>query len=830
MTQHYSFFHITQVIGGKSLLRNDNIISRLLIDSRLLIFPDETLFFALRSAANDGHKYVGELYDKGVRNFVVSNYMPEFEAITDSNFLIVNSTLTALQQLTTYHRTHFQLPVIGITGSNGKTIVKEWLSQLLHGEFNIVRSPRSYNSQTGVPLSVWQINAHHDLGIFEAGISKKGEMERLERIIRPTIGIFTNIGQAHQENFESLQDKCMEKLSLFIDTQWLISCKDHVVIEKCITDSPLHCRRFTWGFDPQSDIVVEHIHKTGKTSVITYRFDSQFVSYTIPFSDDASVENSMHCVAALLLIENQIKKRKPNIDCIVERMNRLEPVAMRLEVKEGRNGCLVINDSYNADINSLRIALDFARQQAIDKQLPITLILSDILQSGEQSATLYSAIANLTREAEIHRLIGVGQEISAHINLFPVARKERFITTEMFLKSGYCKTFHNEVVLLKGSRDFHFERISEQIENVAHQTTLEVNLSALVQNFNYFRSKLKPETKIICMVKAFAYGSGAAEVSKTLQYHRCDCLAVAVADEGAELRREGITLPVMVMNPEPNSFNLLFENHLEPEIYSFGLLASFIKTAVRQGVSNYPIHIKIDSGMHRLGFDPEDLDKLLAILKSQDNVRVQSIFSHLAGADEARFDAFTHRQATLFLTCADKLQAGLGYAPDRHLLNSAGIERFPYYQFEMVRLGIGLYGVSATNSSEMETVCTLRTTVLQVKNVKAGETVGYSRNGVVKRDSEIAVLPVGYADGYDRRFGNGTGKVMINGRQIPVIGNVCMDVTMIDVTGLDVHEGDSVELFGTQLPVYQVANSIGTIPYELLTNVSRRVKRVYFQE
>jgi alanine racemase len=826
----YSFFHIAQLLGGQSIIRNESNVGRLLTDSRSLIFPDDTLFFALRSPSNDGHRYVRDLYSRGVRQFVVSNFMQDYESMDEANFLIVNDTLTALQQLAAFHRNHFSLPVIGITGSNGKTIVKEWLSQLLHSEYNTVRSPRSYNSQIGVPLSVWQIGDQNSLGIFEAGISKKGEIERLEHIIRPTIGIMTNIGQAHQENFASLIEKCNEKLLLFADVEWLIFCKDHALIDKCIDKANLKCRLLSWGYSEESDIQLLGVDKIGKMSTITCRFKNDTVTYSIPFTDDASVENSLHCLAAWILLDRIIACKPLDEEVVATRMKQLEPVAMRLEVKEGRNECLVINDSYNADINSLNIALDFARRQAADKQMHITLILSDILQSGEIADKLYASIAGLIKQGGIGRLIGIGPEISLHLKAFAVAQRESFETTEAFLQSGRWKSLRNEVVLLKGSRNFHFEQISEQIENVAHQTTLEVNLSALIHNFNYFRSKLRPETKIVCMVKAFAYGSGAVEVAKTLQHHRCDYLAVAVADEGAELRRAGINLPIMVMNPEPNSFNLLFEYHLEPEIYSFSLLRSFIKAALRHGESHYPIHVKFDSGMHRLGFETPDLDELAETLKSQESVRVQSVFSHLAGADEARFDDFTRSQAATFSRCAETLQNSIGYAFTRHLLNSAGIERFPEFQYDMVRLGIGLYSISAVDSPEMETVCTLKTTVLQVKKVMAGETVGYSRKGVLTRDSEIAVLPLGYADGFDRRFGNGTGKVLINGVLAPVVGNVCMDVTMIDVTGLDVHEGDSAEIFGTGRSITELADSVGTISYELLTNVSRRVKRVYFQE
>lgn len=826
----YSFFHIAQIVGGQSIVNKDGVITRLLIDSRSLIYTDETLFFALRSASNDGHRYVRDLYHRGVRYFVVSEFPHEFETMKEANFLIVPDTLLALQQLAAFHRNHFSLPVVGITGSNGKTIVKEWLSQLLHVDYHTVRSPRSYNSQIGVPLSVWQLNEEHTLALFEAGISQKGEIERLEHIIRPTIGILTNIGQAHQENFSSLIEKCREKLRLFIDSEWLISCKDHKLVEQCIQESGLSCRRFTWGYGEEADLQITNIEKTNKNSSIRCTRENQTYAYTIPFVDDASIENSLHCLATWVLLEEIIGGRNLSTAILAERMSRLDPVAMRLEVKEGRNDCLVINDSYNADINSLSIALDFLSRQAKDKQMQRTLILSDILQSGEASSVLYDHIARLVKDSGIQRVIGIGNQISQHAQSFEKDSSSFFETTEELLYAAPWKTWKNEVILLKGSRKFHFELLSEQLENVAHQTILEINLSALVHNFNYFRSKLRPETRIVSMVKAFAYGSGAVEVARTLQQQRCNYLAVAVADEGVELRREGITIPIMVMNPEANSFNLLFEYQLEPEIYSFNLLKQFLKSTSRQSITHYPIHIKIDSGMHRLGFGEADLPDLLSLLSFNEHVLVKSVFSHLAGADEEKFDDFTRQQVTVFSQCADRIEHTCGYPIWRHILNSAGIERFPEFQFDMVRLGIGHYGISAIHAPEIENVCTLKTTTLQVRRVKAGETVGYSRRGVLTQDSDIAVLPIGYADGYDRRFGNGIGKVLINGQLAPVVGTVCMDVTMIDVTGLQVNEGDSAVIFGDKLPIADVALSIGTISYELLTNVSRRVKRVYFQE
>ncbi|MDR0872608.1 MAG: bifunctional UDP-N-acetylmuramoyl-tripeptide:D-alanyl-D-alanine ligase/alanine racemase, partial [Prevotellaceae bacterium] len=746
--------------------------------------------------------------------------------------------LTALQSLAAFQRSEFNIPVIGITGSNGKTIVKEWLYQLLHRDYKITRSPRSYNSQIGVPLSVWQLNKDTELGIFEAGISQCSEMERLEPIIRPTIGIFTHIGEAHQENFVSLKEKCLEKLKLFAETDTLIYCIDDKLIDICVEQSGYHKKKFTWGKAEKADIKIENVElkiENGST-LITYSFPKFSIfnfQFSIPFVDKASIENALHCLA--LLLHLGIEETK-----IAERIATLQTVAMRLEVKQGINNSLIINDSYNSDLSSLSIALDFLQQQAADKNLKKTLILSDILQSGQTSAELYQTVAELIKNKGIQQFIGIGEEIKneeLRMKNFLADDCEStfFKTTDKFLQSLVAGLTRNDrltgaAILLKGSRDFHFEKISEKLEQVAHQTVLEVDLNALAHNFNYFRSFLKPETKVVSMVKAHAYGSGASEVSRALQRLKCDYLAVAVADEGAELRGEGIHIPIMVMNPEQHSFGLIFEHNLEPEIYSFNILQSFIKEAERQGVIDYPIHLKIDTGMHRLGFSPEEIDKLIDILKSQNSLKIRSIFSHLAGADEQRFDDFTKKQISVFEEVNYKFEKNFEHKILRHILNSAGIERFPEYQFDMVRLGIGHYGMSAVNQQNVQNVCSLKTTILQIRDVPAGETVGYSRKGKIQNNSRIAVLPIGYADGYNRRLGNGYGSVFVNGKLAPTVGNVCMDLTMIDITGIDAKESDSVELFGNNLSILEVSDWLGTIPYEILTNISRRVKRVYFQE
>ena len=818
---------IFEIVGGKLIGNGKAIINWLLTDSRALSFPEETLFFAIKTTRNDGHKYIEELYRKGVRNFVISAHPPPKSEISFSlegaNLIIVENPLTALQQLAVYHRNQFDIPVIGITGSNGKTVVKEWLYQLLNSNYKITRSPRSYNSQIGVPLSVWQMNKNTEIGIFEAGISFPDEMDKLEPIIKPTIGIFTNIGETHQENFTSLKEKCLEKLKLFAHSEVLIYCTDNKLIDICVAQSGYENKKITWGKTKNSDIQVIEIKKDIRDTEISCLYRKNQFRYKISFTDDASIENSLNCLALMLYL-------KIDIQTIQARMIELQPVAMRLEVKPGINNCIIINDSYNSDLGSLSIVLDFLQQQASDKNSRKTLILSDILQSGQSSSELYKTVATLVKNKGIQQFIGIGKEISAHKKLFQSVENHFFETTEEFLQQLSTFNFQLSTILLKGSRHFQFERISESLELVAHQTILEVNLSALIHNFNYFRSYLKSETKTICMVKAHAYGSGAVEISRTLQHNKCDYLAVAFADEGAELRREGIHIPIMVMNPEPHSFGVIFAENLEPEIYSFGLLKSFMKEAEKQGIIDYPVHIKIDTGMHRLGFDANDIDKLINLLKKQNSVKIRSVFSHLAGADDAKFDDFTKIQIIEFERIHRKISDAFEHHILKHILNSAGIERFPEYQFDMVRLGIGHYGISAVNQQKVQNVCTLKTTILQIKNVLAGETVGYSRKGNIQKDSRIAVLPIGYADGYNRRLSNGVGKVLINGKFAPIIGNICMDLTMVDVTNIDAKEGDIVEIFGNNLSILDVSNWLSTIPYEILTNISRRVKRVYFQE
>lgn len=818
-----SIEEIASVLGAERFGNSEGRIDWILTDSRSLCFPEETLFFALKTKRNDGHKYIRDLYNKGVRNFVVTDIPEDLAHYRHTNFLKVGNTLKALQKLAARHREQFQVPVIGITGSNGKTVVKEWLYQLLSPEKVITRSPRSYNSQIGVPLSVWLMNEHTELGIFEGGISEMGEMESLQHIIQPTIGVITNIGGAHQENFPSLQDKCMEKLQLFKDCDVIVYNGDNELISSCVSKSLFTSREIAWSMkDNERPLFIEHIEKDGSGTTIKYRYLGFFKEYRIPFIDDASIENSLNCLAVALYL-------MVSPEDIAARMEKLEPVAMRLEVKEGKNGCVLINDSYNSDFASLDIALDFMSRRTEDKKRHRTLILSDILESGQPNKLLYRQVADLVHSRGVDRIIGVGEGLMEAASRFEV-EKTFFRTTAELIESGVLSSLRNEVVLIKGARAFHFDEITDLLELKVHETILEINLNALVDNLNYYRNKLKPETKMVCMVKASAYGAGSFEIAKTLEDHRVDYLAVAVADEGADLRKAGIGSSIIIMNPELTAFKTMFDYKLEPEVYSFHLLEELIKAAEREGVSNFPIHIKIDTGMHRLGFAPDEMSRLVDRLHRQSAVIPRSVFSHLVGSDSERFDSFTRRQIETFEKAAAALQSGFSHKILRHICNTAGIERYPGAQFDMVRLGIGLYGIDPFTNRILHNISTLKTTILQIHDVPADETVGYSRKGVLERDSRIAAIPIGYADGLNRHLGNGHGYCLVNGKKAPYVGNICMDVCMIDVTDIDCKEGDKAVIFGDELPVTVLSDLLDTIPYEILTSVSNRVKRVYYQD
>ena len=844
----YSIEKVTTLIGARRIGEADAQIGWLLTDSRSLCFPEETLFFALRSARNDGHRYISDLYRRGVRNFVVESKglqetQPQgLDGMADANFLVVPSPLAALQRLAERHRDEFDVPIVGITGSNGKTMVKEWLYQLLLPSQKIVRSPRSYNSQIGVPLSVWLLNEQTEVGIFEAGISQPGEMFALRDIIQPTIGVFTSLGAAHQENFRSMEEKCMEKLELMHDTQAMVYCSDNDTVSRCIRRMQYKGEKIAWSqCDEQAALFVKSTnishsslltpHSTfhippstinlPQSTKITYIWQEEENCFEIPFIDEASVENAITCAAVALYMGLTPSQ-------LAERMPRLEPVAMRLEVKEGQRGCLLINDSYNSDINSLDIALDFMNRREAAKK---TLILSDIFQTGATPEALYTQVSELVVKRGIEKFIGIGPELSSQADKIQVADKQFFMDVPHFLSSDAFSGLRNELILLKGARSFGFDQITEQLEQKVHETILEVNLNAVVDNLNYYRSFLKPETKMVCMIKADGYGAGAVEIAKTLQDQRVDYLAVAVADEGVTLRKAGITGNIMIMNPEMTAFKTMFDYDLEPEVYSFRLLDALVKAARKEGITGWPVHIKFDTGMHRLGFDPvDDIFKLIDRLKHQNAIIPRSVFSHFVGSDSDGFDEFSARQFALFEEGSQKLQSAFSHHILRHMDNSAGIEHFPERQMDMCRLGLGLYGVDPRDNRILHTVSTLKTTILQLRHVPAGETVGYSRKGKIDRDSVIAAIPIGYADGLNRHLGNRHCYCLVNGQKAEYVGNICMDVAMIDVTDIPCMEGDQVEIFGEHLPVTVLSDALDTIPYEVFTGVSNRVKRVYFQD
>lgn len=821
----YTVVQLAEIIGGTLISSGtEGRINILLTDSRNLTHAETSLFFALKGERHDGHKFIGELIGQGVRNFVVSE-PPTAEWKAAANFILVPDSLIALQQLAKAHRNRFHLPVIGITGSNGKTIVKEWLYQLLRTDYNIVRSPKSYNSQTGVPLSLWNIREEHLLAIIEAGISKPGEMKKLEEMILPSIGIFTNIGTPHDENFQDQNEKVVEKLNLFHSVKTLIYCKDYDSIrENIATYSFEHSdvAFFPWSRKSKAELQVGRINKKNDETEIQAVYKESFIQIHIPFIDDASIENAITCWCLMLSLgyENEV---------IVERMHFLSPVAMRLEMKTGINNCSVINDSYNSDIGSLTIALDFLNQQKQHSKK--TIILSDILQSGKNEEFLYGEVARLISAKGVDKLIGIGSSISRQQDQFSLS-KSFYDSTEDFLKEFSPVDFKDETILLKGARPFGFEKISKVLQQKSHETVLEIDLNALVHNLNYYRSRLKPETLIMAMVKATSYGSGSFEIANILQFHHVDYLAVAYTDEGIELRKAGISLPIMVMNPEIMSFDLMMKYKLEPEIYNFRLLAQLQDVLKKHQGEPFKVHIKLDTGMHRLGFEEKDINELSIRLNNNKNIKVQSLFSHLAASDESEHDGFTQMQISRFQKMSEELQKQLTYPVMRHLLNSSGILRFSEAQFEMVRLGIGLYGIASTSNEQLhlKQVATLKTTISQIKSVRANETVGYSRKGKLKRDTLIATVAIGYADGLNRKLGNGAGKMIVNGRPVPIVGNVCMDMCMLDVTDVHAREGDEVIVFGKQLPVTEMAHVLGTIPYEVLVNVSQRVKRIYYHE
>lgn len=791
--------------------------------------PAEALFIALKGIRHDAHHHIREAWEKGVRHFIVSR--PEVaEQLPESNILLVNDTLEALQELARWRRSRFDIPVIGITGSNGKTIVKEWLARLLTPEFNIVRSPKSYNSQVGVPLSVWQMSEQNTLGIFEAGISQPGEMSALQRIIRPDIGILTNIGPAHREGFSNDSAKLREKMRLFDEAKYLVCCTDTTDIQQAVVQwrqsgvqrilrnwstTDRHAWLFVHGIQP--------LH--GNLSSVEYSITGidRTLQVQLPFSDPASIENALHCLVVMhhLGISEQE---------IFSRMARLEPIEMRLVIKPGVQHSIIVDDAYSNDLASLRIALQFARQQARHGQ-PLYVVLSDILQSGQAARPLWRDVAKALKQYKVNVLLGIGTAIRQLDGLLDSSIQRHFYDdTTAFLETIQDHDFSDTVVLVKGARSFAFERIVRRLEQKAHKTVLEVNLASVVHNLHTYSRKLTPGAKMMVMVKAAGYGSGAAELAKLLEFHKADYLGVAYADEGIELRQAGVQLPIMVMNPEPSGFDAMYRYRLEPEIYSPALLEELIRFSGAD--KRIHMHLKLDTGMHRLGFQESDILALTKRLAEYPNLRVRSVFSHLSASDAPQHDGFTHHQSAVFLRMYEPLKDALGYAPMRHICNTSAIARFPEYHFDMVRLGIGLYGIDANIQSELRVVNTLKATISQIKEVPAGDTVGYNRNsGPLAHTTRTATISIGYADGFLRLAGGGRYSVLVRGQLAPTIGNVCMDMTMLDISHIpEACEGDEVIIFGENPPVQSLATSLQTIPYEIFTNIADRVKRVYWWE
>jgi len=814
---------IAKITGGKLSGKGDSLILQLLIDSRTYSLPGETIFFALHGPHHNGHNYIPQLVAIGVKCFVVDETSDYSSQFSNCSFILVKDSLLALQKLAAYSRKQFPSTLIGITGSNGKTIIKEWIAQILSVGKNVIRSPKSYNSQVGVPLSLWLLEESFDYAIIEAGISMPGEMEKLEHIIKPEIGIITNIGTSHQQNFSSINEKLLEKIKLFKESSVILYCKDHELIHKTIqeTFSGSGKKLICWSEKQVADLEIHSINSDKSTTSFVARSGNFEQLIKIPFTDKASVENAIHVCLLLVVLGIDLAE-------IASGMQELQQVAMRLELKKGIRNCTLINDSYNSDLASLNIALDFMEQHKQEENK--TLILSDIYQSGLSDKQLYSKISEMLTSRGITRFIGIGSSIYSNSDKFQ-GNKQFFRSTEEFLSNFSRKDFQNELILLKGARAFEFEKISQQLEYQVHETVLEINLNAITHNLNYYRDKIGKKTKLMLIVKAFSYGSGSYEIANLLQYQGMNNLAVAIVDEGVSLREQGITLPILIMNPDPNSFHVLTTYSLEPEIYSFRILTHFVGHLKSLGVRNYPIHIKIDTGMHRLGFLGQEIPELLEFLKTHREVKVCSVFSHLAASDKPQHDDFTLKQIEQF----KKVKLMFNEVPGHedilyHILNSAGIERFPQAHFDMVRLGIGLHGIGTSENNNLEVVSTFTSTITQIKKIVAGESVGYNRKGSATKDRMIAVVPVGYADGIDRKLGNGNGSFYINGERVAITGEVCMDMCMLDVTGLDIQEGDTVEIFGKNIPVSELAEKLDTISYEILASISQRVKRIYIHE
>jgi alanine racemase len=783
------------------------------IDSRSLQNGNTTLFFCLKGQNNDAHIFIESLIEKGVQHFVVE-YIPE-NVKGKAHFCKVENTTTALQNLAKAYKNQFQIETIGITGSNGKTIVKEWLNFLLSPDYAVVRSPKSFNSQVGVPLSIFGINENHTLGIFEAGISLKGEMQQLAEIIQPNIGIFTHLGNAHQEGFTTVEEKIIEKCQLFTNAEILILEKNDW-IEKHIT-----IPTFTWSFeDTKATVFILSTVKNNLKTNLEIQFEKEVFTVSLPFADAISIENALTCICTLLYL-------KVSISNIKERISKLYNIEIRLQAKKGINNCLLIDDSFSSDYQSLKMALDFLEQQKLHQKK--TIILSDIFQSGLNLNELYSNVIKLLQQNNIAQIITIGETIGKYFQDLPNVIS--FANTQAFLQQFNTDSFKNETILIKGARSFNFDEIVVLLEEKNHETVLEINLDALTLNYNFYKQKLQNTTKIMVMVKAFGYGNGGYEIAKQLEHLKVGYLGVAFADEGIALRKAGITSPIMVLNPEISSYKAMIAYNLEPEMYSISGLTAFIELAKEKNLNGYPIHLKIDTGMHRLGFEKSEVSELITLLKHNNFVKVTSIFSHLAASENFDFKAFTLQQIEQFEAIAAEISTTIQIQPIRHILNTSGIFNFPEYQFEMVRLGIGIYGVGNSEEEQisLENVSVLKSIISQIRTVNENESIGYSRKFVTDKQMRIATIPIGYADGIRRAWGNEKGYVLIHNQKATILGNVCMDMLMVDVTSIPCEERDEVIIFGENPHVQEIANVCDTIPYEILTSISQRVKRIFYK-
>ncbi|GAB4241258.1 MAG: bifunctional UDP-N-acetylmuramoyl-tripeptide:D-alanyl-D-alanine ligase/alanine racemase [Ekhidna sp.] len=792
------FSEMAKCVSGDLHLTEDGPVKRFSTDTRTLSGAEDEVFVAV-SGKRDGHQFVGDAVALGVRHFILERPLD----FPDINTIVVKDTIRAFQQIAKAHRDKFDLTVVAITGSNGKTTVKEWLFILLSEQYFVVKSPKSYNSQIGVPLSVLEINDHHEIGVFEAGISTTDEMQFLKEVIRPTIGIFTNLGQAHDDGFTSREEKLSEKLKLFENVDALICRTDTAYfdsVEKKFSSSIV-----SWSTSGKADYTITWSDHNIRVNDKIFATD---------FENETDLENVTHSIVAALHLGLEVSRIQKGLDM-------LKPIPMRLELKKGINGCYVLDDSYNNDLAGLRVALDHLESHRQNEKK--TLVLSDILQSGKPSEQLYTEVASILKEKKINRLIGVGEELSKAAHLFDV-ESTFFPSTDAMLNE--MPVFEDEMVVVKGARVFALERIAKILEERSHGTVLEVNFEALRHNLNAYRNLLSPSTKIMVMVKANAYGSGILEIANFLQHQRIDQLGVAYVDEAIQLRKNGINIPIMIMNPHIESFREFERYDLQAEIFSI----NYLKRLLHDTKKHPRIHLKIDSGMHRLGFNRQQIPELIQLLKANRQLKVEGIFTHFSSADTGQHDAYTTEQAQIFDEVYDELVEVLGYRPIKHACNSAGMTRWPQYHYDMVRLGIGLHGFDPTGTLKLRHTSELKTIISQIQELKMGDTVGYSRNGLLEKDSKIAILPIGYEDGYLRLFGNGKAVVGVNGHLCPTVGNVCMDMTMIDVTGLDVKEGDEVIIFGVKPSIKELADWSETIPYEILTNVSSRVKRVFVSQ